>query len=236
MKSIVSILVAGLMAAPSLSVAAPLGLGDTIGLFGTTSFAQPELAGTVVSDEVELQTIAPDPAVWFSQIGTSLQKRVVESDVDGTLIFGPRIISTFNISFNQFQIDRLVISGFGTFDIDAAYRTDGLGDRGPTSASRSADGDTLTFDFGFPLIVSNLNPLPQEDSYFLSLNTDATAFSLDGRASVFARHLGFPGETFRFDFDDVPVPISVPAVPLPSSMLLLLGALGIGRCLTMRKA
>jgi len=236
MKSVVSILAAGFLAAPTFAVAAPLGFGDTIGLTGTTSAANPELAGTIIFDEQEFQSVTPDPAVWFSQIATSLQKRVVQSDADGSLIFAPRIISTFNISFDQFLIDRLQISGFGTFDIDAAYRTDGLGDRGPTSASRSADGDMLTFDFGFPLVVSNLNPNPQEDSYFLSLNTDATAFSLDGRASVFARHLGFPGETFRFDFGGVPVPISVPAVPLPSSMVLLLGALGIGRLLTMRKA
>ena len=150
----------------------------------------------------------------------------MRSDADGTLIFAPRVMTTFNNTGANFLVDSVVLYNFGNFDVDVAYRTDGLGDRGPTTATRSADGNTLTFDYGFPLVGSNLFQNPQEDSFFLSLNTEATAFTLDGHISVFARHLSQPGTTYRFDFTNIAVPAIAP-VPLPASAVLLLSGFGL---------
>ena len=209
---------------PVVAVAATLSPGGMIMVPGTTVAAQPVLGGTVINDDVQTQFI--DIVSPFFAIGTDVQNRVVRSSTDGTLIFAPRILTVFNNTGANFLVDRMVLTGFGDFAVDAAYRTDGLGDRGPTNASRSADGNTMTFDYGFPLIGSNLAPNPQESSYFLSLNTAATAFTLEGRISIFARQLDHPGETYRFDFGNIAVP-AVAAVPLPASWLLLASALGM---------
>lgn len=221
-----------LVCLPTFAAAVPLGFGDTVPLAGTTAAAEPDLAGTVRNDNVISDFIHIGPTTIFA-IGAELQNRVVESSSDGTMIFAPRLSTTFNNTGGNFLVDRLVLYNFGDFDVDVNYRTDGLGDRGPTSASRSADGNTLTFDYGFPLVGSNLFQNPQEDSYFLSLNTDATAFSLDGHISVFARHVNYPGNTYRFDFANIAVPIVAP-VPLPASLLFLASALGIGGILRRR--
>lgn len=218
---------------PATAMAVTLAPGGSVLLPGTTAAAEPELAGTVVNDDVQQQLAKIGGEDSLLAIGTSLQNRVVRSDLDGTLIFAPRLLTTFNNTGSDFLVDRFELTGFGDFAVDANYRTDGLGDRGPNAASRSGDGDVMTFDFLFPLFGGNLVQEPQESSYFLSLNTEATAFSLDGRASIFARHLGSPGETFRFDFANIAVPVIAP-VPLPASWLLLLGALGITRLASRR--
>lgn len=214
-----------LVCLPAFASAAPLGFGDTVFLPGTTAFAEPDLAGSVLNDNIIVDTMHVNDTA-FGLIGTSVQNRVVRSSTDGTLIFGPRLLTATNITFSPFLIDRVELYNFGDFDVDVNYRADGPGDRGPTQASRSADGDTLSFDFGFPLVGGNLSET-QENSYFFSLNTEATAYSLDGRMSVFARHLDRPGETLRFDFSDIAVPDVAP-VPLPGSLLMLMSALGLG--------
>lgn len=217
---------------PTFALAVPLGFDDTVFLPGTTAFAEPDLAGFVINDNLIVDTMHVNDTP-FGLIGTSVQNRVVLSSTDGTLIFGPRLLTATNITFAPFLIDRVELYNFGGFDVDVNYRTDGLGDRGPTQASRSADGDTLSFDFGFPLVGGNLSQT-QEDSYFFSLNTDATAFSLDGRMAVFARHIDRPGETLRFDFGNIAVPSPV---PLPGSLVLFMSALGFGgAALRRRKA
>lgn len=229
-------LAAGAMLAciPTLAAAVPLGFGQTVMLNGTTSAMQPELAGPIINDDVQTDFLVVGNNNLF-QIGTSLQNRVQRSAVDGTMIFGPRLSTIFNNTSGNFLVDRLELYNFGGYDVDANYRTDGVGDRGPTRASRSADGDTLTFNYDFPLVGSNLFQNPQEDSYFLSLKTNATSYSLDGRISVFARHVDFPNQTFRFDFGNIAVPDMAP-VPVPASLVMLLSAIGLGGLWGRRKA
>ncbi|MGB3553016.1 MAG: hypothetical protein WBA25_00065 [Jannaschia sp.] len=211
-----------LAALPHLAGAVPLAAGDTVFLPGTTVAAEPGLGGTVINDNIVSDFIGLDANGFFG-IGVDIQNRVVRSTLDGSLIFMPRVLTTFNNSGGNFLVDRMTLFGFGGYDVDVNYRTDGLGDRGPTSATRSGDGQDLIFDFGFPLVGSNLFQNPREDSLFLSLNTDERAFSLTGRISVFARHIDYPGQTYRFDYGGIAVPAPV---PLPASFLLLLAALG----------
>lgn len=220
-----SLLAAAIAVAGSITQAATLLLGGTSSVTGTTAAADPELPGTVENDDILTSFLRiPDPGSPFG-VGFDIQNRVIESDTTGTLNFGPRILFGANITVGNFLIDSLQLYGYGDFETDVAYRTDGLGDRGPTFAERSADGEMLNFGFGFPLVVGNLVQSIKEESYFLSIKTNATHFENTGRASILGRHIAHPGQTFRLDYSGLAVPALAP-VPLPASVLFLLGGLG----------
>lgn len=221
-----SLLVGAIALAANMAQSATLTVGGSTFVTGTTSAADPELAGVVQNDDILTTPLlhVPDPSSFFF-VGFDIQNRVTRSDTQGTMIFGPRIRFTHNVTGGNFLIDSLLLYGYGDFATDVAYRTDGLGDRGPTFANRSADGDTLNFDFGFPLVVGNLVQSVKEESHFLSIKTDATHFENTGRATIFGRHVDYPGQTFRLDYSGLAVPTAAP-VPVPASFLLMLGGFG----------
>lgn len=206
--------------------AASLAPGDSILMTGTTAALSPELTGVVIQDSIlTTNTVQVPPDLSpFSVARFEVQNRVVRSDTDGTLIFAPRILFGFNTSSFDLHVTRVEMFGFGSFDIDAAYRTDGLGDRGPTSGSRSADGQLLSFSFGDPLFIGNIVQEPQEESHFFSLKTEATVFENTGRLSIFAEAVDdpVPGREYRFDVGGLAVPT---VVPLPASLPLLASVL-----------
>ena len=219
----------------SAANAATLNPGGSTAVSWTDVGASPELAGAVVNDDtLDIPaTRIPDPdSIFF--VDFDIQNRVTASDADGTMIFGPRILPTANVSGSFFLVDSILLYGFGDFATDVAYRTDGPGDRGPTFAERSADGEALTFDFGFPLASGNLVGQVRETSFHLSIKTDATGFENTGRASIFGRSLDYPDLVVRLDYDGLAVPVAVPPVPLPASILFLLG--GLGGLLSLRRA
>ncbi|MGB3246067.1 MAG: PEP-CTERM sorting domain-containing protein [Sulfitobacter sp.] len=193
---------------------------------GTTAAADPQLVGLVQNDNDLTAPFlrVPDPSSIFF-VGFDIQNRVTRSDTDGTMIFGPRIKFAANVTGGNFLIDSLSLHGFGDFSTDVAYRTDGAGDVGPTFADRSADGETLNFDFGFPLVFGPLVGSVNQESRFLSIKTEATHFTNTGRASIFGRHVDYPGEVFRLDYSGLAVPAVAP-VPVPASYLLMFGGLG----------
>ena len=201
--------------------AATLAPGGTIPMPGTTAAANPELAGVVIQDSVVSTPNVAVPALPVNFARFEVQNRVVESAVDAAMVFAPRILFGSNVTAGNLLVDRVEMTGWGSFGIDAFYRTDGLGDRGPTFGSRSADGDQLTFDFGFPLVISNLFAGPQEESHFFALKTDATAYENRGRVSIFARAAGDNFNTYRFDVGGIAVPALAP-VPLPAPLLFLI--------------
>ena len=139
--------------------------GNTIDLLGTTAIMQPELAGAVIHDEAIYDSVTPSGNDLF-QVGVNIQNRVSRSDTDGNLIFAPRIISSLNNTSGNFLIDRAVISGFSDFELDVNYRTDGVGDKGPNSASRSFDGNQLSFDFLSPLSYLTYLKIPSRIAIF----------------------------------------------------------------------
>lgn len=204
--------------------AATLNPGDSIFVPGSTVASQPELGGAVVQDNIISSNFVRIPAGLPFGASFNVQNRVVESAVDGQMVFAPRIRFLTNISFGNMLVDRVVMSGFGNFDIDASYRIDGLGDRGPTTGSRSADGDILDFGFDFPLVISNLFAGVHEESYFFALKTGATAFENTGRLSIFARAQGDDFNTYRFDVAGLAVPVDAP-VPVPAPIFLMLSGL-----------
>lgn len=210
------------LALPHAGVAAPLLPGGATLVPGTTVAADPDLAGPVLNDNMILYDL--DPAPLFLA-GHEIQNRVTRSAATGDLIFGPRFAQSYNGSPWDYLIDGFEITGFGSFATDVAYRTDGLGDRGPTFAERSADGDVLRFTFGFPLLLQNLVQEVQEESYFMSIVTDARAFATIGRMTVFARSEQFPGQVVTASIGGIAVPVDAP-IPLPAPAALLLAGLG----------
>ncbi len=224
---LISSLLAGAIVLPAfVAHAATLTPGGSVFVTGTTSAAEPQLAGTVINDNILTTPVVriPDPSsILF--VGFDIQNRVVRSNTEGTLIFGPRIRFGANVTLNNFLMDSLELCGYGDFTTDVAYRTDGLGDVGPTQAERTADGERLSFDFGFPIVVGNLVGSVVQESRFLSIETNATHFENTGRATIFGRHVDYPGQTFRLDYAGLAVP-SVAPVPVPASLLLMLSGLG----------
>lgn len=208
--------------------ATPLTPGGSIVMTGTTSASQPELIGSVVEDGILTTNTVGVPTLPVLFAYFNVQNRVTESSADGTMIFAPRITGAGNVTQGNLLVDRMILSGYGLSSIDAAYRTDGAGTRGPTAASRSADGDILDFTFGFPLVFSNLVGGVAEDSYFFSLKTNATEFENTGRLSIFARAEGDNFNTYRFDLGGIAVPVlpdTTPTIPLPAGLPLLIGGL-----------
>ncbi|WP_299785091.1 hypothetical protein [uncultured Marivita sp.] len=203
--------------------AATLAPGDSILVTGTTAAANPELAGVVIQDTIVSTPNVGVPDLPFLFARFEVQNRVVRSAVDGTMVFMPRILFGANVTAGNLLVDRVEMFGLGNFAIDANYLTDAPGDRGPTTASRSADGETLDFGFGFPLVINNLFSGVREESYPIALKTDATAFENSGQISIFARAQGDDFNTYRFDVSG----IAVPVVPLPSPLLMLLSGLGL---------
>ncbi|MBL3705797.1 hypothetical protein GI582_24125 [Sulfitobacter sp. BDSS02] len=211
------------------AVAAPLVPGDTIMMPGSTAASNPDLVGSVVQDSIPMtntRQVPPgsNPLVNFADF--EVQNRVLRSDADGNLIFAPRILFGRNVTPFPLLVNRVEMWGFSDFAIDASYRVDDVGDRGPTTGSRSADGQTLSFDFGFPLFVNNLFAGPQEESYFFSLKSETSSFANTGRLSIFAEAVGDPvqGRVYRFDVGGLAVPTTT-VVPLPASMVMLIGAI-----------
>jgi hypothetical protein len=178
--------------------------GGAIALTGTTSAAQPELGGTVIVDDLIPYQIfgggVGNPLLYEG----NLQARIARSDLTDNLIFEYRLREPTN-GLNGIM-STLAANDFAGWSTDVEYRTDGLGDKEPTRATRSADGSDVTFIFGNSLFSS-------EESLFMHILTNAKAYTT--------------GQTTLTLTDGSSVVLSTyqPAVPEPGSMVLL--ALGI---------
>ncbi|HFD32314.1 MAG TPA: hypothetical protein ENJ28_06365 [Gammaproteobacteria bacterium] len=208
--------------------------GNAIFLSGTTVLTNPELGGTVINDNIDgFFKIEPESPLF--SFGQQYQNRVVRSEETGTVIIAPRLRDPFNVTGGQALIDGFSINGYAGWEVDVNYRSDGVGDKGPTFVDRSADGDVLTFTFGFPLVINNLFGEIQEESFFINILTDAPKFITTGRATLFGRNLDYPDEFFEASIGGIAVPSSadVNAAPVPASALLfgsgLLGLVGMVR-------
>jgi hypothetical protein len=147
----------------------------------------------------------------------------------------------------NFAVTGVRLRGFGSVGIDADFRSDGAGDKAPTSYVRSGDGDSITIlwndaSFQGGLVGGSLPSDPQESSLFPSFVTDSTEFALTGTATIF----GYVIDPDRFEDEGVivrdpgadlvtltveglAVPVPATVVPLPASVLLLgAGVAGLG--------
>ncbi|PWR01315.1 hypothetical protein DKT77_17275 [Meridianimarinicoccus roseus] len=204
------------------AAALPLAPGGVIAPAGTTSAARPELGGIVINDNLLAFAIDPTPITPFTNVAGAVQNRVSVSNVTGDLIFGPRIRDTLNIDGGTFFITSFLIDGWGSFTTDVDFRTDGDGDTGFSSVSRSADGNRLTFRFDTPLQIDAIAPGAQEESLFPAILTDARSFNTNGRMRIIGYLGGDPNTIFSTEIGG----IAVPQVPLPAGLWLSLAAFG----------
>lgn len=177
-------------------------------LNGTTLAAKPQLAGTVVEDDISNFSFA----AYGGTVTGSVQSRVVRSDVDGTYDFYWRV---FNDANSSGAITSFRVADFVTSVYDADFRIDGLGDTAPDSVLLFSY-PALNFLFG---AAGGSTLGPGASSNFMFLDTNATSYvhtalydlttlengSISGAYQTFA-----PGSAF---------------VPEPASYALLAGGL-----------
>jgi hypothetical protein len=235
-KKLALISVALTLAVPAIAV--PLVPGGVVFTTGDTAAANPALPGGVANDNLIAFSYDPTPATPATNIGGNIQNRVVQSNTLGTLIFATRIRDTFNIDGGTFSILGFQLEGYGSATTDVDFRLDGLGSKGFSSVSRSADGDLMTFRYADRLFVDAINPPGrQETSFFPSIVTDATEFDLTGTMTIFGEILPLGAvddsasnsqNIFTITVDGIAVPKSaIPPVPIPAGGGFLIGALGL---------
>ena len=176
-------LLAGLsMAAPVLAVPTPAGPFD-VALPGTTAAAEPDLAGTVVSDKLVPFAIASPTAA----VSGTLQVRVVRNAA-GKLAYYWKIN---NSASSKGAVDTFSVSSFPKQPYDANWRKDGLGTVAPSSVEGAVsivDFKTWICGFRFKVPVK-----PGESSRFFFLRSGATA-SVPGVGHVTGAAGGASGE------------------------------------------
>jgi hypothetical protein len=199
-----------------LSRATVLAPGGATALAGTTAAAQPELSGSVLVDDLIPYQIfgggVGNPLLYEG----NLQARVARSDLTGNLIFEYRLRDPTN-GLNGIM-STLTTSDFAGWATDVEYRTDGLGDKEPTRATRSADGSDVSFIFGKSLFSN-------EESYFMHILTNAKAYTTGQTTLTLTEGSSVVLATYQ------------PAVPEPGAVaLLVLGMAGfVLRCRRRRR-
>jgi hypothetical protein len=221
------IAIAATVAFSTTTQAAVLLPGNVIFPAGDTSATAPNSNGVVQNDNLIPFSI---PITTFTSVGGNVQNRVVLSNNLNTMVFGPRIRDTFNIATAGFEIIGFRLDGYAGWDTDVGYRTDGLGDKGPSSVSRSADGDLLTFRYEDPLFIAGIAPGLQEESLFPYIITDAPSYSLIGSMTIFGLDTAETDNLLSVTIDGLAVPSPV---PIPAAAWLfgtaLIGFVGFSR-------
>ncbi len=126
------VFVAAALSLSALSAhAALLNPGDTLPLPGTTVVVEPQLAGTVLVDE--LIPFSFSAGIGLGNITGEVQQRIVRSSVDGTLDFYWRVTNDPN---SAAAIGSFRLGNFVSPEYNANWRIDSIGVRAPDSATR----------------------------------------------------------------------------------------------------
>jgi len=183
---------------------------STVNVSGTTVAAHPELAGTVLEDQL---------AHWDDGNGTSgwVQTRVVREDVAGTLDFYYRFYEGSGFD----SVWALRTTGFdGFMPVNVDYRTDGLGAFGPdTVKGIGTGGINWVFTDGFLTTGNNA-----ANSYFMLVQTDAMYYTI-ADADVLTFSYDETGK--RIEYASNIFSVFAPAVPEPETYAMLIAGLGL---------
>jgi hypothetical protein len=225
-RAFLGALLGALVATPAAQ-AVPVAPGDSVFLPGTTLADRPDLAGVDLQNDPLLLRVGHPFWPEGMAAGWSVRQQVLRSDVTGALVFSTQLIWSYNITLGDFLVDAIWLDGWGNAVTDVDYRTDLSGDRGPSFATRTDDGQRLDLGFGFPLFSGNLTGEPHEDSMPIVVATSATAFANSGAFTVVGRFSDRPGEVFVGRVDGLAVPVASP-VPEPAGWALMtLGTLAL---------
>jgi len=171
----------GLLTAQAGAVSAPLPTGATIPLPATTAAAEPDLAGTVVQDNVisfQIQNAAHTQVLCAGQ----LQNRVVRSTATQDMHFYYRFLPTVHRPEPRAlvtHIERIETVFFSGVDpLRAAFRTDGLGVIPPNQVRRPYDND-VWFVFNSPGLTCG------EGTRFFFVKTSGRGFKTVGEVRIF---------------------------------------------------
>jgi hypothetical protein len=205
------------------AVPLPPGSAD-VPLPGTTSAAEPNLAGPIIADQIIPFTGLDNGTGGIAITGT-LQDRVVRETLTGDLDFYGHITIT-DFGNNLAAIDSIGMGSFAGFNVNANFRTDGLGVQGPNAASRSNDGSEVAWFFESPLRLGATGGA--SESLFFFAQTDATSFDNNGSARIVAYSLLNGGIDPTINLTGIYEPVvGVPDASSCSMLLVLaLGALG----------
>lgn len=169
MKTMKHLLAALVILIPvSAANAVVLSEGSTELLNGTSVALQPNLAGTIIEDELVNFAYASGSGT----VSGAVQLRVVRSSVDSSLDFYWRV---FNDASSSNAIGGFRLGDFFTDTYDANYRTDGLGNDAPDSATRfsGTQSSYVNFIFDGGLAAGDF-------SNFFFLDTSATHYARTG--------------------------------------------------------
>ena len=128
MKTQLTMVVQALLAAATFALcvnsaeAVLLNPGDNLALPGTTVAAEPQLAGTVLVDD--LIPFSFSAGSGLGNITGEVQQRIVRSSVDGTVDFYWRVVNDANsaASISSFRVGHFVSPEY-----NANWRIDGVG-------------------------------------------------------------------------------------------------------------
>ena len=140
---------------------------------GTTVAAEPQLAGLVLEDEITAFSFFDGTGIHSGTV----QSRVVRSNIDGTLDFYWRVISSPGDGGN---LGALRVGNFFAPEYNANYRIDGLGNVAPVAARLFGGADAGSVNFLFTSASGANNFTPGSESNFMFLDTSATFYSKTG--------------------------------------------------------
>ena len=185
---------------------------------GTSSAAEPHLAGTIIEDRSDAFTMVTEHGI----VSGSIQSRVIRA-VDGTVDFYWRVFSDAN---SQDDIGFFRLGEEVTTNYRVNWRNDGLGDVSPLSAHRFTGAQSSYFNFNFGRQDTSGAPIGlgrDMSSYFMFLDTDAVDYAMTGImdvANLESTHLSNLLATFAPSY-------KASEVPEPGSLALAGLALGL---------
>lgn len=154
--------------------------GSSIALTtGTTAALEPGLAGTIIADRVDSFSFAG----LTGTVSGTIQSRVLRA-VDGTVDFYWQVSSSGN---SADDIGSLRLGDLFVPQYRVNWRSDGTGDRAPTTAVRFSGAQSSYFNFNFRHLDdtgASHGLMAGETSYFMFLDTDATAYDFSGLMDI----------------------------------------------------
>ncbi len=195
---------------------APGDFTDT--LSGITNTQMPELIGATVDDSFQ------DFSIWSQGEGRvesplyqgTLMTRIVRSFETGNLTFNYRLLNPNPDLMGT--ISHIEVSGYEGLQTRVEYRNEvtAPGDEGPSIASRSEDGDMLSFDFDGVLDVE------KESRFFFAMVDSPDWYANAATVTIYLQS----GESVSLT-----VAGANPAIPAPGA----LGLLGIAGLISARR-